>query len=49
MNGSHSQCMQLIFSGIRFEDLKVVTGPFPRQWYSHDKIVFEAQWNRKEK
>lgn len=28
MNGSHSQCMQLIFSGIRFEDLKEVTGLF---------------------
>lgn len=28
MNGSHSQCMQLIFSGIRFEDLKEVTALF---------------------
>lgn len=46
MTESHSQCMQLIFSGIRFE---CVNRSFPRQWYSNGKIVPETQWNGKEK
>lgn len=46
MTESHSQCMQLIFSGIRFE---WVNRSFPKQQYSNGKIVSETQWNGKEK
>lgn len=46
MNESNSQCMQLIFSGIRFEG---VNRSFLRQWYINGKVVPETQWNGKEK
>lgn len=40
MNGSHSQCMQLIFSGIIFEDLKEVTVPFQ----GSDIVMINSAW-----